>query len=311
MSGFARFLRAAGLFASLVFAIAPAGCLPVPPECPSADVVCVGFVTDRNGLEDYGLNEQAWQILEPLRQDGVVVERIESIDSYDYEKNVAYFADRRYDLIFTCGYDLVETTLLMAEKYPDVSFVMLGQAPEEKKSPSNLAGVIFPAEQAGYLIGTLMARFSETGIVGAVFANPEIPTVGAYARGFEAGAQGLEVHIASYQEGRFAASLSDSEWGEAQAQSLESLGADVLFAYGGNTGISALKQARGRVIGVEMDFARRYPSMDNRLVASLVFDFSILKEIVRAGRISQPIYEGGYKILWGDVPVPGALDGEE
>jgi basic membrane lipoprotein Med (substrate-binding protein (PBP1-ABC) superfamily) len=135
--------------------------------------------------------------------------------------------------------------------------------------------------------------------------------VGAYARGFEAGAEGLEVHIISYKDGRFAASLSDREWGAAQAQSLEALGADVLFAYGGSTGISALEQARGRVIGVEMDFARRFPSMENRLIASLVFDFSILKEIVQAGQVSQPIYEGGYKILWGNVLASEALPDEE
>jgi basic membrane protein A and related proteins len=298
MNPFARAWRAAGLLILLFFLIAPAGCLPVPPECRSDEVICVGFVTDFNGLRDYGLNEQTWQVLQELREDGFVVDVIESIDAFDYVKNVAYFADHGYDLVFTSGYSLAETTHAMAEKYPQTSFVMLGQPPEEDVPP-NLAGVLFPEAQAGFWAGGLAAHFSEAGIVGAVFANPAIPSVEAYGRGFKAGARGADAQMVYYEHGRFAASLSDNEWGARQADILDERGADVLFAYGGSTGLSALEQFRGRVIGVEVDFGRRYPSMQNRLIASIVFDLSILNEIVRAGRVSQPVYQGAYRVVWG------------
>ena len=311
MTPSARFLRALSPLLTMFLLVAPAGCLPVPPECRSPDVICVGLVTDTNGLQDYGLNEQAWQVLEQLRQDDIVVDVIESIDMRDYDKNVAYFGDQGYDLVFTSGYGLVETTRTMAEKYPNVSFVMLGQAPDEKDSPPNLAGVIFPEEQAGFWAGALAAHFSEMRIVGGVFANFEIPSVGAYARGFESGAQGVDVQVISYEYGSFEASLGDPEWGARQAEFLEDLGADVLFAYGGSTGTSALEQARGRVIGVEVDFARRFPSMQNRLIASIVFDLSILKEIVYAGKVSQPTYEATYQVIWGNTPAPEVLASPE
>jgi basic membrane lipoprotein Med (substrate-binding protein (PBP1-ABC) superfamily) len=307
MNLFARAWRATGLLILLFFLIAPAGCLAVPPDCRSDEFVCVGFVTDFNGLRDYGLNEQTWQVLQELRQDGFVVDVIESIDTYDYVKNVAYFGDHGYDLVFTSGYSLAETTHAMAEKYPQTSFVILGQPPEED-APPNLAGVLFPEAQAGFWAGGLAAHFSEAGIVGAVFANPAIPSVGAYGRGFEAGAQRVEAHPVYYEHGRFAASLSDREWGARQADILDERGADVLFAYGGGTGISALEQFRGRVIGVEVDFGRQFPSMQNRLIASIVFDLSILNEIVRAGRVSQPVYQGAYLVVWGDEPAQEVLE---
>jgi basic membrane protein A and related proteins len=308
MTPSARVLRALSPLLIMFLLVAPAGCLPVPPECRSAEVICVGLVTDTTGLQDYGLNEQAWQVLEQLRQDDIVVDVIESIDVRDYDKNVAYFGDQGYDLVFTSGYGLIETTRSMAEKYPQVSFVMLGQAPDEKDSLPNLAGVIFPEEQAGLWAGALAAHFSEMRIVGAVFANFEIPSVAAYARGFESGARGVDAQIISYEYGSFEASLNDREWGARQAEFLEDFGADVLFAYGGSTGASALEQARGRVIGVEVDFARRFPSMQNRLIASIVFDLSILKEIVDAGKASQPTYEAKYQVIWGNTPAPEVLD---
>ena len=309
MTPSARVLRALSSLLIMFLLVAPAGCLPVPPECRSAEVICVGLVTDTNGLQDYGLNEQAWQVLEQLRQDDIVVDVIESIDVRDYDKNVAYFGDQGYDLVFTSGYGLIETTRSMAEKYPQVSFVMLGQAPDEKDSPPNLAGVIFPEDQAGLWAGALAAHFSETGIVGAVFASFEIPSVEAYARGFiNSDAQGVHGHIISYEYGSFEASRDDPEWGARQAEFLEDLGADVLFAYGGSTGVSVLEQARGRVIGVEVDFARRFPSMQNRLIASIVFDLSILKEIVHAGKVSQPTYEAKYQVIWGNTPATEVLD---
>jgi basic membrane lipoprotein Med (substrate-binding protein (PBP1-ABC) superfamily) len=168
--------------------------------------------------------------------------------------------------------------------------------------------LLFPEGQAGFWAGALAAHFSEAGIVGAVFANPAIPSVGAYGRGFQAGAREVDAHLVYYQHGRFAASLSDREWGARQADLLDERGADVLFAYGGGTGISALEQFRGRVIGVEVDFGRRYPSMQNRLIASIIFDLSILTQIVQAGQVSQPVYQGAYQVVWGNQHAPEVLE---
>jgi basic membrane lipoprotein Med (substrate-binding protein (PBP1-ABC) superfamily) len=195
-----------------------------------------------------------------------------------------------------------------------VSYLMVGQAPPEKDAPPNLAGIIFPEAQAGLWAGGLAAHFSEAKLVGGIFASRDIPSVGEYARGFELGANNerdesaVQAEVIAYPEGRFAASLSDIDWGENQSVSLYGRGVDVLFAYGGGTGISALEQFRGRVIGVEVDFGRRFPSMQERLVASIVFDLSILKEIGAQGKIDQPIYQGSYLVLWGNTPAPEVLE---
>jgi basic membrane protein A len=300
-------MRFSLLLAGFVLAVFLAGCAPpvsALPDCQSVEVICVGFVTDIGGLQDYGLNEQAWKTLQDARADGIVIDVIESVEVRDYRKNIAYFANLNYDLVITAGYDLAEITLAMAEEYPDLSFLMLGQAPPEEDAPLNLAGVVFPEEQAGFLAGSLAASFSKTDKVAAVFAHPEIPSVAAYARGFEAGAQGVQVDVVFHADEDFASSLNDPIWGADQAFFLEQAGADVLFAYGGKTAISAMEQARGRVIGVEVDLARRFPYFRNQVIASVVFDLSVLKEIVPDGQVSQPLYEAGYQVIWGNIPTP-------
>lgn len=306
---FARFWRAVGLLSLPLLLLALAGCSSTPPDCRSADVLCIGFVTGSGGLKDNGLNEQAWQALVQLREEGMVGDVIESVDSFDYEKNIAFFVEYGYDMVFSGGYLLTEDAISIARKHPGTVFVMVGQSLPEEDAPPNLAGVIFPEEQAGFWAGALAAHFSETRIVGAVFANQAIPTVAAYARGFEAGAQEVDAQVVFYSQGRFTDSLNDPEWGIEQADILyNDRKADILFAYGGATGLAALEQFQGQVIGVEIDFARRYPAMRERLVASIVFDMSILQEIARAGQISQAVYEAGYRVLWGNTPAPEVLE---
>lgn len=289
------------------------GCAPIParPDCQSVDVICVGLVTDVNGLSDYGLNEQAWQVLQDAREEGLVVDVIESVEVRDYRKNLTYFAGLSYDFVVASGYELSQVAQPLAAEYPQVTFLMLDQAPPETDSPPNLAGVVFPREQAGFWAGVLAAHFSETRIVGAIFAHPEIPSVAAYSQGFASGAADVEIQMVFHEDDDFATSLNNPIWGADQAAILERAGADVLFAYGGKTAVSALEQAKGRVIGVEVDWARRYPYFQNQVIASIIFDLSILKEIVLSGQAEKPLYEASYRVVWGDTPVPELLFGEE
>ncbi len=176
----------------LVLLVAAPGCAPVappPPDCRSEQVTCVGLVTDLNGVQDFGLNEQIWQMLVELRSEGIVSNRIESVDQHDYRKNLAFFCDQGYDFVVLSGYELAEIALEMYEAYPNVNFILVGQPPPEEDFPANVAWVIFPEEKAGRWAGALAAHFSESRLVGAIFAHPEIPAVQAYARGFEAGVQ--------------------------------------------------------------------------------------------------------------------------
>jgi basic membrane protein A and related proteins len=301
------FTPAAGIALAALLTLLTACAAPPAPECRNPDILCAGLVTDVGGLNDASLNEQVWQILQEARTENVIVAAIASVDARDYAKNIAYFGERNYDLILTSGRAPAQEAILLAGKYPHSDFVLIGQAPPADPSLPNVAGILFPEEQAGQWAGALATHLSQTGRVGAVFAHPEIPSVAAYARGFAAGAGEARVDMVFYEDGSFSSSLSDPAWGAEKARWLNKRGADVLFAFGGSTGISALEHATGRVVAVEIDVARRFPYFQSNPFASIIFDVSVLKEILRAGEITQPVYWGGYEVIWHDAPAPQVL----
>ena len=62
-------------------------------DCFREDVFCAGLVTDTLGIDDHGVNQDAWLGLQQSKSEGVTdeVAYIESVDTRDYEKNIDYF----------------------------------------------------------------------------------------------------------------------------------------------------------------------------------------------------------------------------
>ena len=93
-------------------------------DCFREDVFCAGLVTDTLGIDDHGMNQDTWAGLEEAKANGLVdrIEYIESVDTRDYEKNIAYFAEKGYDVIITTGIGMRDETLRSADLYPDSVF---------------------------------------------------------------------------------------------------------------------------------------------------------------------------------------------
>lgn len=96
-------------------------------DCFREDIFCAALVTDTQGIEDHGMNQDAWAGLQEAEANGLAdqVEYIASVDARDYQKNIVYFANRGFDLIFTSGVSLDDETLQSADLYPDSTFVGL------------------------------------------------------------------------------------------------------------------------------------------------------------------------------------------
>jgi len=231
-------------------------------DCFQEDVFCAALVTDRQGIEDQGLNQDTWAGLQQAQAEGIVqrVEVIESIDSRDYEKNIAYFADLGFDTIFTVGAGMDDEMLRAADLYLDSVFVGMNQ-PQNESRP-NLVSATFPEDQMGFVAGALAARISETQIVGAVCETSGIDSMWRYCEGFRAGVdfvnellgKNVKASVVYREEGDREKLFLDEAWGAETAQSLIQRGADVIFAVGGATGQGALQaaaEAGAQTIGSE------------------------------------------------------------
>ncbi|NOH00660.1 MAG: BMP family ABC transporter substrate-binding protein [Chloroflexi bacterium] len=224
-----------------------AACLE-PTDCSREEVFCAALVTDSQGLDDHGINADAWLGLQEAQESGLAdkVDYIESVDSRDYLKNIAYFADRGYDVIFTSGIALADETLQSADLFADSVFVGLSQPFEESRP--NLVSVTFPEDQMGFAAGLLAARISSTGIVAGICETSGIDSMQRYCEGFQAGAEyipeaDIEALIVYREDGDSETLFLDDARGYETATSLAGRGADVIFAAGGRTGQGAPRAA--------------------------------------------------------------------
>ncbi|GAB1469276.1 hypothetical protein MASR2M66_01520 [Chloroflexota bacterium] len=265
-------------------------------DCFQEDVFCAALVTDTQGIDDHGVNADAWAGLQQAQAEGLAnrVEYIDSIDARDYSKNIAYFAERGFDVIFTSGISLDDETLQNADLYPDSVFVGLNQALAESRP--NLISITFPEDQMGFAAGVLAARITKTQIVAAVCETSGIDSMWRYCEGFRAGVKSVNKDVKTlviYRENGDREKLFlDESWGFETGADLIQRGADVLFSAGGVTGQGALKVAAANgvyAIGTERDQAAALGESGSSVVTSFYgqtrFEVREVMRLVQAGQM--------------------------
>ena len=263
----------------IISILSVSACKPQPADCSREDVFCVGLVTAYEGVEDNGLNQAAWKTLQNIVAQAEIarLDNIESIDSRDWEKNIAFFADNGYDVIVTVGSNLSATTITVAAKYPAISFIGIDQ--ELDDAHENIATITFAEDEAGFLAGMLAAMVSTSGKVGAICETSGINEVWQYCEGFRAGAvyeeEDIDVIVTYRENGDRDKTFNDPEWGQQRMLSLIDNGIDTMTAFGGNTAQGAFLTASENsvlVIGSEEDLYYRLPDVQEVLVTSIIND---------------------------------------
>ncbi len=263
------------LAAFLIVAVLPA-CAPATFDCTSENVLCVGLVTDIGKINDKSFNQSAWEGLQRAQEElGAQIQYIETVDPKDYAKNIAAFGDLGYDVIVTVGYDLGDATVAAAATYPNTDFIGVDQFQTE--IVDGVAGLNFPEDKAGFLVGALAALMSKNHKIGAVCGTDAIPAVWRFGEGYKAGAiyadqlksTTTEAFVIYHSDDDKA--FIDPEWGATTAKAMLNQGADVIFGCGSLTGNSAIKvaaQAGAYVIGVDSDQYFTLPEAAPRMLTS-------------------------------------------
>jgi basic membrane protein A len=246
----------------------------VAGDCTSDEVFCVGLVTDVGEIDDKSFNQSAWEGVQRAESElGAKVDYIETADAKDYAANIGLFADEGYDVIVTVGFALGQATVEAAGTYPDIHFIGVDQFQAE--TVDNVAGIIFPEDQSGFMAGALAGMLSESGTVAAVLGTDLVPPVVAFKEGYENGALYINPDInliSTYHPGGLDVAFTDPEWGASTAKQAIDQGADVVFGAGGKTGNGALIEVAGNeglyCIGVDSDQWETVPEAHSCLVSS-------------------------------------------
>ncbi|MEM8925847.1 MAG: BMP family ABC transporter substrate-binding protein [Actinomycetota bacterium] len=240
-----------------------------------SDTVCVGLVTDVGKIDDKSFNQSAWEGVQLLETEiDAHVDFIETQDSTDYAANIGSFVDQGYDIVVTVGFALGEATGIAADENPDVYFIGVDQFQGEERD--NVAGLIFPEDQAGFLAGALAGLMTESGTVAQVLGTDLVPPVVAFGEGFIGGVAYTNADadvITTYHPGGLDVAFTDPTWGADTARQAIDNGADVIFGAGGLTGNGALAEiakedGAAYCIGVDTDQWETVPEAQPCLITS-------------------------------------------
>lgn len=269
------------------------------PDCFREDVFCAALVTDILGIDDHGINQNTWAGLEEAKANKLAdrIEYIESVDTRDYEKNIAYFASLGFDMVVTTNPALRDETLHAADLYPDSVFVGMNQ-PQTETRP-NLIPITFAEDQMGFAAGVLAAQISATRVVGAICETSGIDAMWRYCEGFRAGVEFInpEIKVITFyrNDGDSEKLFIDEAWGFASANKAIKRGADVIFAAGGITGQGALHaaaEAKIPAVGVERDQAAALAESGSSVVTSFwgqaSFEVQEVMRLLRGGNFINP-----------------------
>jgi len=231
----------------------------------------IAMVTDTGGVNDQSFNQSAWEGLQKLSADtGVNVKYTESKQESDYATNLDKAADDSNNLIWGIGFAMADAITNSAKQNPDISYAIIDNSYGDK-TPSNVTGVMFRAQEPSFLVGYIAAKTTKTGKVGFV-GGMTGNIIDQFEYGYKAGVAyaAKELGKKITVDAQYAESFSDASKGKAIATKMFSNGCDVVFHAAGGVGmgvIEAAKEANKYAIGVDRDQA--YLAPKNVLTSAL------------------------------------------
>jgi basic membrane protein A len=227
----------------------------------------VGMVTDVGGVNDQSFNQSAWEGLQKTKKDlGIKVSYQESKQDADYQANLETLYDAGNDLIWGIGFKMADAILKAAKQNPKQKYAIIDYSFGDK-TPSNVVGVMFKAEEGAFLAGFIAAKMSKTNTIGFI-GGMSVPIIHSFQYGFKAGAKHANKNINVLEQ--YSESFTDAAKGKAIANQMFSKNADVVFHAAGAVGdgvIEAAKEKNKMAVGVDRD--QNYLAPKNVITSSM------------------------------------------
>ncbi len=227
-------------------------------EAPAGKKIRVGLVTDIGGLNDRSFNALANKGLNDAKsQLGAEGRVITSDSNSDYVPNLSTLAQQKYDLVIGVGFLMAEAVNTVAKKFPDTKFAVIDVSQASlKDKPTNVEGLLFAEQQAGYLAGYLAGDYAKENNIDTISSvgGQKIPPVDHYIAGFQAGAKEANPDIETLNG--YSQDFVDQAKCKEIALDQIAQGSKVVFQVAGQCGLGALDAAKEegvQGIGVDAD----------------------------------------------------------
>jgi basic membrane protein A and related proteins len=263
---------------------------------PAAKKIKVGLVTDIGGLNDRSFNALANKGLQDAQSKlGVQGRVLISKSNADYIPNLTTLAQQRYDLIIAVGFLMSDATETVAKKFPQAKFAIIDSSAAGMKSkPTNIEGLLFKEQEAGYLVGYLSGLYAKDNNVTTIgsIGGQKIPPVDRYIAGYQAGAKAADSGIKTLNG--YSQDFVDQAKCKEIALDQISKGAKVVFQVAGQCGLGVLDAAKEKSVqGIGVDADQGYLGPQVFTSALKKVDVAVFNAI-KAAQAGQ--YTGGQDI---------------
>ena len=260
----------------------------------------VGMVSTFSGFEDLAFNYHAKMGLATAAEDFTIDDYYREPNvSTSYQTSIELLATDKMDLIFTIGFEQAAPTATIALEYPETRFCIIDHQFEFPTREGNISSIIFHSDEAAFPLGYLAAHWAwmhdpDDAKTGAILGK-DLPV---YHRMTDAFANGVAYYNQQFDRNVEALALVADELyneyiGETLADSLLTMGADVIFPAAGETSGGAVKAAylQNRwIIGAESDFYFAHQIYREICLSSLV---KTVDDMVY--KVAEDLYQGEYQ----------------
>jgi basic membrane protein A len=166
-------------------------------EAEGGEALQIGLVTDIGGLDDRSFNFLANKGLQDAKKKLAISGSVFiSKSDRDYVPNLTRAARNGSGLVVGVGFLMANAMAQVAKRFPKTKFAIIdnsGLSAELKGKPTNVRGILFKEQEAGYLVGYLAARqvvahpVGGNTMIGAI-GGLKIPPVDRFIAGYYAGA---------------------------------------------------------------------------------------------------------------------------
>jgi basic membrane protein A len=227
----------------------------------SGKKIKVGLVTDIGGLSDRSFNQLANEGLERAKSElGVETRVLVSKTDSDYIPNLSTLAQQKYDLVIGVGFLMAEAMNTVSTKFPDTKFAVIDvDATGLKDKPTNVAGLLFKEQEAGYLVGYMAGLYLKDngGGTASSVGGQKIPPVDHYIAGYQKGV--MDANPDAKVANGYSQKFDDPAPCKELALNQIADGSKVVFQVAGGCGLGALDAAKEKgVQGIGVDADQAY-----------------------------------------------------
>jgi basic membrane protein A len=264
---------------------------------PAAKKIKVGLVTDIGGLNDRSFNALANKGLEDAKAKlGIEGRVLISKSNADYVPNLSTLAQQKYDLVIAVGFLMADATEKVAKKFPSVNFAIIDSSPTTMKSkPTNVEGLLFKEQEAGYLVGYLSGLYAKDNSATSIgsIGGLKIPPVDHYIAGYQAGAKAADPSLKTLNG--YSQDFVDQAKCKEIALDQISKGAKVVFQVAGQCGLGVLDAAKEKSVqGIGVDADQGYLGAQVFTSALKKVDVAVF-DAIKAAQADQ--YTGGKDVI--------------